>query len=132
MGSEETSIKWTHTKNLEDLDFTNDDLCLISHKLEDMQVKSNKLAEEASKIGLEVNIEKTEVMKILGQQQHQTAISINGRNLKETTSFIYLARKHRFDHRRDRRGCQSEQGSGRQDKPSLLSSLKCGDHRHSA
>ncbi|CAH8845511.1 unnamed protein product [Trichobilharzia szidati] len=93
-GNEETGIKWTHTKNLEDLDFA-DDICLISHKLEDMQVKSNKLAEEASKIGLQVNIEKTEVMKIPGQhqqpqQQQQTAISINGRNLKETTSFTYL------------------------------------------
>ena len=57
-----------HKKNLEDLNFAND-ICLISHKLEDMQVKSNKLAEEASKIGLQVNIEKTEVMKIPGQQQ---------------------------------------------------------------
>ena len=50
MINEETGIKWTHTKNLEDLDFA-DDLFLISHKLEDMQVKSNKLTEEASKIG---------------------------------------------------------------------------------
>ena len=74
--------------HLEDLNFA-DDICLISYKLEDMQLKSNKLAEEASKIGLQVNIEKTEVMKIPGQQQQQcqTAISINGRNLKETTSF---------------------------------------------
>ena len=56
--------------HLEDLDFA-DDICLISHKLEDMQLKNNKLAEEASKIGLQVNIEKTEVMKIPGQQQQQ-------------------------------------------------------------
>ncbi|CAH8852731.1 unnamed protein product [Trichobilharzia szidati] len=57
-----------------------------------MQVKSNKLAEEAAKIGLQVNIDKTEVMKIPGQHQQQqpTTISINGRNLKETTSFTYL------------------------------------------
>ena len=52
-------------------------------------MKSNKLAEEVSKIELHVNTEKTEVMKIPGQQ-HQAAISINGRNLKETTSFTYL------------------------------------------
>ena len=38
-------------KNLEDLDFADDDICLISHKLGDMQVESNTLAEEASKIG---------------------------------------------------------------------------------
>ena len=87
MGNEDTNIK-----NLEDLDFS-DDICLISHKLEDMQLKSNELAEEASKIGLHVNIEKTEMVKIPGQQeqqQQQTAISINGKNLKETASFTYL------------------------------------------
>nr|CAH8838004.1 unnamed protein product [Trichobilharzia regenti] len=91
--NEGTGIKWTDTKDLEDLDFA-DDICLISHKLEDMQVKSNKLAEEASKIGLHVNIDKTEMMKIPSQhqqqQQQQTTISINGKNLKETTSFTYL------------------------------------------
>ena len=58
------------------------------------EASNNRLAEEASKIGLHMNIEKTEVMKIPGQQQqqqqHQTAISINGRNLKETTSFTSL------------------------------------------
>ena len=102
MGNEETGIKYTHTKNtFEHLDFTDDDICLlICHKLEDMRLKSDKLAEEASKVGLQVDIEKTEVMKIPGQQQqqqHQTAISINGRNLKETTSFTYLTRKHRFN-----------------------------------
>ena len=90
--NEVTGIKWTNTKTLEDLDFANDDICLVSHKLEDMQAKSNKLAEEASKIGLQVNIDKTEMMKIPGQQpqQHQTTISMNGRNLKETTTFTYL------------------------------------------
>nr|CAH8857021.1 unnamed protein product [Trichobilharzia regenti] len=93
-GNEETGIKWTHTKNLEDLNFADDDICLISHKLEDIQVKSNKLAiEEASKIGLQVNIEKTEVMKIPGQhrqQQQQQSTGVNGRNRKERTSFTYL------------------------------------------
>ena len=90
--NEVTGIKWTNTKTLEDLDFANDDICLVSHKLEDMQAKSNKLAQEASKIGLQVNIDKTEMMKIPGQQpqQHQTTISMNGRNLKETTTFTYL------------------------------------------
>ena len=82
-----------------------------------MQLKSNSLAEEASKIRLQVNIEKTEMMKLPGQQQqqqqHQTAISINGRNLKETTSFTYLTRKHRLDHRRNGEECQSEDREGK-------------------
>ncbi|VDQ02604.1 unnamed protein product [Trichobilharzia regenti] len=66
--SEETGIKWTYTKNLEDLDFA-DDVCLISHKLGDMQMKSNKLSEESSKIGRQVNIEKTELTNIPDKQQ---------------------------------------------------------------
>ena len=34
--NEVTSIKWTNTKTLEDVDFANDDICLVSHKLEDV------------------------------------------------------------------------------------------------
>ncbi|CAH8569796.1 unnamed protein product, partial [Heterobilharzia americana] len=87
-------------KNLEDLDFANDDMCLMSHKIEDLQAKTNKLIEEAAKTGLQVNIEKTEVMKIPHQQLHQqTPITINGRNLKEVTSFTYLGRQHCFNYR---------------------------------
>ncbi|CAH8662821.1 unnamed protein product [Heterobilharzia americana] len=93
VGSEKRGIHWTTEKNLEDLDFA-DDLCLMSHKLEDLQAKTNKLIEEAAKTGLQVNIEKTEVMKIPHhhhqQQQQQTPITVNGRNLKEVTSFTYL------------------------------------------
>ena len=44
-----TGIKWTNTKTLEDL---------VSQKLEDMQAKSKTLAQEASKIGLQVNIDR--------------------------------------------------------------------------
>ncbi|CAH8605478.1 unnamed protein product [Heterobilharzia americana] len=46
VGSEKRGIHWTTEKNLEDLDFA-DDLCLMSHKLEDLQAKTNKLIEEA-------------------------------------------------------------------------------------
>ncbi|CAH8641547.1 unnamed protein product [Heterobilharzia americana] len=48
---EKRGIRWTTEKNLEDLDFT-DDLCLMSHKLEDLQAKTYKLVEEAAKTGL--------------------------------------------------------------------------------
>ncbi|CAH8657082.1 unnamed protein product [Heterobilharzia americana] len=60
----------------------------MSHKLEDLQAKTNKLIEEEAKTGFQVNIEKTEVMKTSNQQQ--TPITISGRNLKEVTSFTYL------------------------------------------
>ncbi|CAH8564362.1 unnamed protein product [Heterobilharzia americana] len=96
---EKMGIRWTTENNLEDLDITNDDLCLMSHKLEDLQAITNKLSEEAGqrrKTGLQVNIEKTEVMKIPNkqhqqqQQQRQTPININGRNLMEVDSSTYL------------------------------------------
>ncbi|CAH8288256.1 unnamed protein product [Heterobilharzia americana] len=98
VGSEKGGYSsWTDEKTLEeDLDFA-DDLCLMSHKLEDLQAETYKLMEETAKMGLQVNIEKTEVMKIphqqlqqQQQQQQQTPITINGRNLKEVTSFTYL------------------------------------------
>nr|CAH8872664.1 unnamed protein product [Trichobilharzia regenti] len=46
LGSQETGIRYTtDSKILEDLDFT-DYLCLISHKIEDLQANINKLAGE--------------------------------------------------------------------------------------
>ncbi|CAH8614784.1 unnamed protein product [Heterobilharzia americana] len=87
--SKKRGIHWTREKNLKYLEFT-DDLCLTSYKLEDLQAKTNKLAEEAAKTGVQVNIEKTEVMKMPNpqhqQQQQQTPITINGRNLEEVAS----------------------------------------------
>ncbi|CAH8613731.1 unnamed protein product [Heterobilharzia americana] len=44
--SEKMGIRWTDEKSLEDSDFA-DDLCLMSHKLEDLKAKTNKLTEEA-------------------------------------------------------------------------------------
>ncbi|VDQ10737.1 unnamed protein product [Trichobilharzia regenti] len=57
-----------------------------------MQVKSNKVAEEASKIGLQVNIDKIEVMKIPGQQQQQqqTTISQHKWEEPERNSLLHL------------------------------------------
>ncbi|CAH8875279.1 unnamed protein product [Trichobilharzia szidati] len=63
----------------------------MSHEIEDLQAKTDKLVEEAAKTGLQVN---TEVMKITKQQQqqqqHPAPITINERDLKEVTSFTYL------------------------------------------
>ncbi|CAH8590039.1 unnamed protein product [Heterobilharzia americana] len=74
----------TGEKTLADLDFANDDSCLMLHKIEDLHPKTNKLTEKAAKTGLHMNAEKTEVMKIpkQQQQQQQAPITINGRNLK--------------------------------------------------
>ena len=82
-----TGIRWTLTSFLEDLDFA-DDLCLMSQKHQHMQQKTDKLAEEAAKTGLQVNTDKTEVMKINPKQQNP--VTLQGNNLTEVTSFTYL------------------------------------------
>ncbi|CAH8597831.1 unnamed protein product [Heterobilharzia americana] len=46
-------------------------------------------------------------MKIPNQQQ-QTPITINGRNLKEAASFTHSSRQHGLNYRRHRRRCQSQ------------------------
>ena len=82
-----TGVQWTLTQCLEDLDFA-DDLCLMSQKQQHLQLKTDKLTEEAAKTGLQVNTEKTEVMKVLNKQQ--APITLNGNSLKEVDSFTYL------------------------------------------
>ena len=59
-----TGIQWSLTQFLEDLDFA-DDLCLMSQKCQHMQQKTDNLAQEASKTGLQINLEKTEIMTLL-------------------------------------------------------------------
>ncbi|CAH8600747.1 unnamed protein product [Heterobilharzia americana] len=63
----------------------------MSHKLEDLQAKANKLTEEARqrrKTELQVNIEKIEMVKISNQQM--APMTNNGRNLQEVASFTYV------------------------------------------
>ena len=56
-----TGIQWTFTKQLEDLA---DDISLLSHRHQDAQEKLSRLAEEAERTGLNINIKKTVVMRI--------------------------------------------------------------------
>ncbi|XP_013382404.1 uncharacterized protein LOC106153136 [Lingula anatina] len=63
-----TGIQWTFTKQLEDLDFA-DDISLLSHRQQHAQEKLERVAVEAEKTGLRVNIRKTEVLRINNQQQ---------------------------------------------------------------
>ncbi|CAH8517464.1 unnamed protein product [Heterobilharzia americana] len=63
----------TDEKSLENLDFAVD-LCPMSHILEDLQAKTNKLTEEAGQRKLDflqVNVEKTDVVMTLNQHHHR-------------------------------------------------------------
>ena len=82
-----TGIQWTLTTSLEDLDFA-DDICLTSQKQQHIQQKTNKLSQEASKTGLKINKDKTEIMKINVKQP--TPITLEGEPLEEVEQFTYL------------------------------------------
>lgn len=82
-----TGIQWTLTKQLEDLDFA-DDISLLSHKQQHAQSKLTRLAEEAEKIGLKINVRKTKVMRLNNRQEHP--LQLQGEDLVETNRFVYL------------------------------------------
>ena len=54
-------------RQLEDLDFA-DDISLLSYKQQDSLGKLRRVAEEAGKTGLQINIAKTEAMRINNKQ----------------------------------------------------------------
>ena len=82
-----TGIQWTFTKKLEDLDFA-DDIALLSHRQQDAQSKLNRLAEEARKVGLNINKRKTEVMRI--NNELDRPIQLDGEEIIDTDKFVYL------------------------------------------
>jgi predicted amino acid-binding ACT domain protein len=50
------------------LDFA-DDISLLSHRQQDAQEKLNRVAEEAEETGLEINIYKTEIMRVKDKRE---------------------------------------------------------------
>ena len=83
----ETGIRWRFTSKLDDLDFA-DDLALLSSKREHIQTKSDRIAEEASRVGLKININKSKVMRI--NARNNDNITINGEALEDVETFVYL------------------------------------------
>jgi hypothetical protein len=72
-----TGIQWTFTKQLEDQDFT-DDISLFTHKQQGAQEKLCHVAEEAEKTGLQINIGKTEVLRVNSKQQRAATTLLQG------------------------------------------------------
>ncbi|RUS89829.1 hypothetical protein EGW08_002441 [Elysia chlorotica] len=85
--NQRTGIQWTLMRQLEDIDFA-DDISLLSHKLDDAQKKLCRVAEEAEKTGLQINISKTEVMRVNSKQQNP--IRLHEEDIKEANKFTYL------------------------------------------
>ena len=82
-----TAGQWTFTKQLEDLDFA-DDISLLSHKRQDAQEKLCRVAAEAEKTGLQINIGKTEAMRVNNKQDDP--LQLHQENIKEVDKFVYL------------------------------------------
>jgi hypothetical protein len=81
--SSPNGIQWGLTNKLTDIDYA-DDICILYQRAGDMQDKLNTLAEEVQKVGLKVNTNKTEIMKINCKKKN--VISVGNKLLRETDS----------------------------------------------
>ena len=82
----ETGIGWTNDTYLGDLDFA-DDICLLNTTVHEMQSKTDELAKAAGKVGLVINVSKTEVLRLSSET---TPITLYGEPLAEIDKFKYL------------------------------------------
>ena len=69
-----------------DLDFP-DDLALLSHTHSQMQAKSSKLEAISPKVGLQINTDKTKIMRVNSKSKEH--ISIANRDIEDVTSFTH-------------------------------------------
>ena len=84
---EGTGLRWKFTSKLEDLDFA-DDIALISSMQRHVQLKTNRLVENAERAGLRVNVGKCKVMRV--NARNNEAITVNGVALEDVEKFTYL------------------------------------------
>ena len=68
-------IQWSLVEQLEDLDFA-DDLALLAHTHTQMQAKTTTLEAVSSKLGLKINTDKTNTVKINSNAREQIMINI--------------------------------------------------------
>jgi hypothetical protein len=80
-------IPWREGFCLDDLDFA-DDLALLSANQTDLQEKTDILIRIAKKVGLSVNVKKTETMNT--SQNPVNPLFIEGEQVKNTKKFTYL------------------------------------------
>ena len=78
---------WTRTKELQDLDFA-DDIVLSSHTLGHIHQKTTKLEEEAAKLGLIINSDKTKSMRI--NARNPDPVTVSGAQVEDVEKFTYL------------------------------------------
>ncbi|VDO57782.1 unnamed protein product [Schistosoma margrebowiei] len=80
-------IQWTAQNQLDDLDFA-DDLALLSHTNEQMQIKTASVAAVSASVGLSIHKGKTKVLKFKAENSNRT--TLDGESLEDVESFTYL------------------------------------------
>nr|CAX82477.1 Retrovirus-related Pol polyprotein [Schistosoma japonicum] len=80
-------VQWTSMMQLDDLDFT-DDLTLLSHTQQQMQVKTTKVAATSASIGLNTHKGKSKILKF--NSESTDPIELNSQTLEEVDTFTYL------------------------------------------
>ncbi|VDO74836.1 unnamed protein product [Schistosoma margrebowiei] len=80
-------IQWTAQNQLGDLDFA-DDLALLSHTHEQMQMKTASVAAVSATVGLSIHKKKTKVVKF--KTENSNSITLDGETLEDVESFTYL------------------------------------------
>ena len=80
-------IQWTLWTQLDDLDFA-DDLALLSHTQQQMQEKTDAVAETSACLGLNIHRGKSKVLKV--NAANTTPIRLENEALEEVENFTYL------------------------------------------
>ncbi|VDP03230.1 unnamed protein product [Schistosoma margrebowiei] len=80
-------IQWTAQNQLDDLDFA-DDLALLSHTHEQIQIKTASVAAVSASAGLSIHKGKTKVLKF--KAENSNPITLDGETLENVESCTYL------------------------------------------
>ncbi|VDP46899.1 unnamed protein product [Schistosoma margrebowiei] len=80
-------IQWTARNQLDDLHFA-DDLAILSHTNEQMQMKTASVAAVSASVGLSIHKGKTKVLKF--KAENNNPITLDGETLEDVESFTYL------------------------------------------
>ncbi|CAH8454353.1 unnamed protein product [Heterobilharzia americana] len=103
--------RWTAVNSLEDLDFDDDTLCLMSHKLEHIHAKTNKLTQQVRQGSEDRN--SSERREDAGEEDTQTtpppsptttttSSDHHQQQKLKTSSLFHLSRQHSFNCRPQR------------------------------
>ena len=80
-------LQWTLDTQLHDLDFA-DDIVLMTQAFAHLQEKANDVNNEASKLGLKINAEKTKSLRV--KHKLATSVRIEGKEVEDVSEFKYL------------------------------------------